>query len=123
MSDMFRAAAKDDYRTGRIYVYVASEANGHHVNWAPAEGQNHTLVATDIDPGMERDPAFILDEEVARPVYEALKRLFEPNTDNVTALRKDYNDERARVDKLINALIAPPTVTNNYTETRETFSG
>lgn len=108
---MYKAAARYDYQTGRIFVYVRSEgADGIHVNWVPVEGQNHTRVGMVSNPGEERLPSYIFDEAMSRPIYEALKQLYEPNTDNVVALRKDYDHERARVDKLLDHLLAPPTV-------------
>lgn len=47
-----------------------------------------------------------LDEEVARAIYEALADHFGHTINDVRTLRRDYLDERARVDKFIDATIS-----------------
>jgi hypothetical protein len=46
-----------------------------------------------------------LPVDAARAVYDALAQYFGNNVDNPTALRQDYLAERARVDKLIGAIV------------------
>jgi hypothetical protein len=46
-----------------------------------------------------------LSEDSARAVYEALGRYFGGDVVNAVALRKDYDAERSRVDKMINNLM------------------
>lgn len=45
-----------------------------------------------------------IDEDVAKALYEALSRYY-GSTQDTKQLRKDYDAERARVDKLIGAII------------------
>lgn len=51
-----------------------------------------------------------LNEEDARAIYEALADYFGHNGHDARALRKDYEAERARVDRLIAYATAPPVV-------------
>lgn len=49
-----------------------------------------------------------ISEDDARAVYEALGRYFGGDAVNNDRLRSDYDAERRRVDKMIDALIAGP---------------
>lgn len=56
----------------------------------------HTVIA----------PSIAISDDEARELYAALGRFYGPDGhDNTRALRKDYNDERARVDRLQDALV------------------
>jgi hypothetical protein len=46
-----------------------------------------------------------LEQDTARAVYEALADHFGHGTNDVRALRRDHDAERARVDKLTDAII------------------
>lgn len=50
------------------------------------------------------------DDDVARALYEALANYFGGTGHDTRALRKDYDAERERVDKMIDHLLARPTV-------------
>jgi hypothetical protein len=60
-----------------------------------------------VEPGTASDPdaGLLLREDIARAVYEALAEHFGHNGHDTRALRKDYDAERGRVDKLIGHLI------------------
>jgi len=72
-------------------------------NWAT--GQWETMP----DPAIEAGPdlKLFLDQDSARALYEALAEHYGHGANDVRSLRRDYDQERARVDKLINHLIAP----------------
>lgn len=55
------------------------------------------------NPQSEPDPkAWVsVDEDAARAMYEALAEYFGGSGNDTRALRRDYTDERARVDKLL----------------------
>lgn len=60
----------------------------------------------DPTPGTELSASnvLLLEEEQARALYEELGRYFGGSGDSIQ-LRKDYDAERGRVDKMLNALI------------------
>jgi hypothetical protein len=57
-----------------------------------------------ISEAVSRPPSFTLDEDEARALLDALAQHF-GGTAEVQTLRRDYLDERGRVDRLINHLI------------------
>lgn len=66
-----------------------------------------------VEPITERDteaPAeawLPIQEDDARAIYEALADYFGHTGHDIRALRKDYDSERGRVDRLIGHLIGP----------------
>jgi hypothetical protein len=58
--------------------------------------------------GIEVDPTFSLDEDAARALLDALAAYF-GGTGAVQTLRRDYDAERARVDRLIDKLLRDTT--------------
>lgn len=63
---------------------------------------------TEVDESTELDLGtwLQLDDDSARAVYEALAEHYGHGTNDVRALRRDHDAERARVDKLTDAVIA-----------------
>ena len=57
-----------------------------------------------VDEDTETSPWLRLDESLARALYESLGDYFGHSGNDTWALRKDYDAERARVDKLITHL-------------------
>lgn len=64
--------------------------------WTESQGE-----ATHLDLGT--------DESIARAMYEALAEHFGGTAVNALQLRKDYEAERARVDRMIGGLLDTPT--------------
>ena len=54
--------------------------------------------------GVQVAPSFTLEQQFARPLLDALSRHYS-GAEDTRALRKDYDAERARVDKLTDHLI------------------
>jgi hypothetical protein len=52
-------------------------------------------------------PTLVLEDDEARALLDALTRHFH-GAEDTRALRRDYDAERQRVDKMINALITRP---------------
>lgn len=63
------------------------------------------------------DKLTICDEEVLRALYEALAEHFGGTGRDARALRKDYEHEKDRVDKLIDAVTSVPTAISVNGET------
>lgn len=82
-------------KDGNTYVSKMRITDGH-AEWHAIEPDEMTTVS---------EPTFALDGETARELMYALQRHFENLPDDTRLLRKDYEAERARVDKLTNALI------------------
>lgn len=57
-----------------------------------------------VDDATETSPWLRLDERLARALYESLGDYFGHSGNDTRALRRDYDAERARVDKLITHL-------------------
>lgn len=60
-----------------------------------------TIRRTDAAVELGADDHLRIDEEIARALYEALADYFGGAGHDTRALRKDYDAERARVDKFI----------------------
>lgn len=68
------------------------------------DGQWESITPEGVDP----TPTILLPIEAARALLDSLTRHFH-GADDTRALRKDYDAERARVDKLID-MVGSPTV-------------
>ena len=95
-----KAHIADDLMRAGIKVVFVWEADGLRRVYSP--GDHRVQI---VQPGAEPEiePLHLGDDE-ARVLYEALGRYL-GGTDDTRALRKDYEAERARVDKLIDAWI------------------
>jgi hypothetical protein len=54
--------------------------------------------------GVANEPTFLFGDDVGRELLQALVRHYHGSEDS-RALRRDYDDERKRVDKLMTAMI------------------
>lgn len=101
-----RAYATTDYARRGVAIYLTGE---RHYGSGPvtAIGQPTEIVMTDIaDEGAVAEPTLRLPDDMARALLDALSAHYGGTTD-MRSLRKDYDDERRRVDRLIGYL-APP---------------
>ena len=77
--------------------------NGVALAWGDLERvplpADPSLVAVDAVPPLR------IPEHVARALYDALGDYFGHSTHDARALRRDYDHERRRVDRLVDALI------------------
>lgn len=81
-------------------VRLAVARDRSHIAWGP------TSIVAHSEDGQAGDDAWLtLDEDDARAIYEALADWFGHAGHDTRALRKDYDAERGRVDRLINNLI------------------
>lgn len=85
---------------GRIAIIKPNEDVPGTVNLSPAG------IHAPLDPGDSsyHQPTLRITEDLARALLDALAAHYGGTTDVLT-LRKDYLDERARVDRMINHLI------------------
>ena len=97
-----RAKAEYDPMMDRVRISV-SPKSGAILNW----GMVSVVRIADEHTAMELTPeAYLpLDEDVARAMYEALGRYFGGDAVDARRLRADYDAERQRVDKFIDAAI------------------
>lgn len=81
-----------------IRLAVARERD--YITWGPTR-----LVPRSDSESAGSGAWLTLDEDDARAIYEALADWFGHAGHDTRALRKDYDAERGRVDRLINHLI------------------
>jgi hypothetical protein len=100
-----KAYVKDDWMHDGVAVAILRERHGRRelLTWSPGEIQTLDESGTYADP----DPSSYLhiQEDDARALYEALADHFGHAGHDIRALRKDYESERGRVDRLIGAVI------------------
>lgn len=97
-----KAKAEFDMARGGVRIIVSPEP-GVLLLWEPA-----TYKREDPQTAAMTEPheAWLpLREDVARAVYEALAEYYGHDVVNARQLRRDYEAERKRVDKLIDATI------------------
>lgn len=91
------------YPFGRISVYLGRRDQSGAL-WEQPDGP--PLFVSEADDSSHVKPVIQVDELMARELYAALGRFFGPDGhDQPRQLRVDYDAERARVDKLTDALI------------------
>lgn len=98
------ARVEYDYRIDGPAIYVRRDRDVM-VNFAEVEYKrigHHEAPADDVQP-------LRLDNDTARALYETLADYFGGSGHDTRALRKDYDAERKRVDRLIDHLTATPT--------------
>lgn len=94
-----RAYAERDILGRGIRLSVSPDEN-QIILWGPP-------AVKILDPGVmaPEDARLFLPDESARAVYEALADYFGHAGHDIRSLRKDYDAERQRVDRLIGHLI------------------
>lgn len=99
-----KAKAEFNIANGGVRIIVSPEP-GVLLLWEPATYQRQAEPAT-----VEPQEAWLgLREDVARAMYEALAEYFGHNIVNARQLRIDYEHERKRVDRFIDATITTIT--------------
>lgn len=97
-----RAHIRDDWTYAGISIVFARTAEGQPtLVWAPGQPGAGEITDGRTEPTIE--PLRLYDDE-GRVLLAALLRHYE-GSDDTRALRKDYDAERARVDRLIGALL------------------
>lgn len=98
-----RAVVRDDWARGQVGIAAQRERGSVRevLQW-PASLEVRTYDAADYSgrEGPETDWLYI-PEDLAHAIYEALADHFGHTGHDIRALRKDYDAERARVDKFI----------------------
>lgn len=111
---MIRVYINGDFIVGGIAIRIALEQEGDYGN--PPErrimhfGEHGYAASEPIDPtsALPVAPTLTLDDDTARALLEELTRHYH-GADDTRALRRDYDNERGRVDKLTDALIGITT--------------
>ena len=99
-----RVYVAEDWQRDKVNISVAIEVTEGHTKYLR---WGEPIVSTiDINQEAPSDATLALTPEIARALHEALSRYFGGSPD-ATNLRKDYNSERARVDKFIAHLTEP----------------
>lgn len=108
MSMTSKAHVEYDPYIGGVRLAVRREGAGPG---ALLQWEQPTLVTVVEGPAEPGQATWLrLDEEDARAIYEALADHFGHAGHDIRSLRKDYEAERARVDRLITYATAPPVV-------------
>lgn len=87
-----------------LSVYIADET-AHGYEYVQPDG-TVLSIRTDDSAALDLEPSLTLREEHARALLDALITHFNGG-ENTRQLRKDYDAERARVDRLLDALVKP----------------
>lgn len=102
------ARAEFDPRHFGVSIHVRREGGNALLSF-----DELTVVAIDHDSHAQTEATPLrLEEEDARAIYEALADYFGGSGHDTRALRKDYDAERARVDRLIEYATTPPIIIN-----------
>lgn len=105
----WRVRVEPDITVDGVAVYMAERTNSGLFVVAPQDLATRML---NVPPGEQTPgPALRLSDELGRLLLDALAAHYGGSVDSRT-LRGDYLHERARVDRLIGALIAPPLATH-----------
>lgn len=97
-----RAAARLNPTTLGVSLAVQPH-EGAYLRW----GTMPYSIELIAEPHAEDPAAWLqLHDDVARAIYEALAEHYGHAGHDTRSLRRDYDDERRRVDKLIDATIA-----------------
>ncbi len=94
-----RARADFDFLSHGVRLAVQIGDGDHFTHGLRWDG---TVVARAIDDDAAAgDPFLVIEEDVARAIYEALADHFGHSGHDTRSLRQDYDAERKRVDKFI----------------------
>ena len=91
------AKARVEYDVLRDGVRIFVRANNLALSFPPTD---QVLVSDDTESSTQVEPLRLREDE-ARAVYEALAAYYGGLGADMTALRRDYDAERKRVDKFI----------------------
>lgn len=98
-----------EYDLMGVRVALLREGDGSRVvaQWPPIMQAWRTIEEPSTTP--QDEDWLRLDEDDARAIYEALADYFGHSGHDTRALRRDYDDERRRVDRLIGAVTGRAT--------------
>lgn len=100
-----QAHAEYDIMRGGVRIMVRRAVEGGHVLFRWPEPVMQFVLAdghgSSVDQADEHEAWLRLGEDDARAVYEELADYFGHAGHDIRALRKDYDSERTRVDRLI----------------------
>ena len=97
-----RVRIASDFIGMRLAVYIADDF-GDSYRYHQPDGTVLT-VPKDVIPPADLEPTLTLQEEHARALLDQLVTYFNGG-ENTRTLRRDYDAERARVDRLIEHLV------------------
>lgn len=107
----WRAILADQWDFGTVALYYETRSPEGHPRRVWGRDENGQEVHETVEPfsalANQLAPLLQLDEAQLRALQIALNRYFN-GPDDARALRKDYDAERTRVDRLIDYLTAPP---------------
>ncbi|HZP14627.1 MAG TPA: hypothetical protein VFA96_02305, partial [Nocardioides sp.] len=90
--------------SGGVIVAITQLEEGGHGRHILCVGPGRERRWEPLTPGAFAEPTLALDDEEAVLLMNALVSHYQ-GVDDQRALRKDYDDERRRVDKLTDALV------------------
>jgi hypothetical protein len=102
------AVSHADWFNGTIHLHLGYRVGRGEVHAIETLGGEGIETTVRVAEG-EEAPTLVIREDTARALLDVLTQHF-GGTSNVQQLRKDYDAERDRVDKLIQFAITPPTV-------------
>ncbi len=105
---MIKANVQEEFFHDYVGIYIKEGQPGGQSKRLRFD-EDGVLQWVDVALGAYSEPTLRLPDEIARVLLDALHRHYAGTTD-ARALRADYDHERKRVDRLINALIEPPQV-------------
>lgn len=97
----------DPLRRG-VDIWLGYETNAGIEQWL-GDGLNTRRFTPYGESTEASRPSFSLREDIARALLESLNRHFQGGEDT-RSLRRDYDDERKRVDRLIEKLSNPVVI-------------
>jgi hypothetical protein len=101
-----------DWHNGTIHLHLGYRVSRSEIHAITGLGGDE-VETVDVASEGATTPTLQLREDTARALLDILAQHF-GGTSNTQQLRKDYDAERARVDKLIQFAISPPTETVTY---------
>lgn len=102
---MIRTRVGPDYLSGGVVIAITQHEEGGHGRHILHLGPHRERQWEPTSPGVLTEPTLVLDDDEAMSLMNALVSHYQ-GVDDQRALRKDYDDERARVDKLTDAVIS-----------------
>jgi hypothetical protein len=96
-----------DFAMDGVRIWIVNETpsdiNGPAKRWVYHRDGNN-ISWDEAETGVLVEPTMTLQDDIARALHEELTRHYH-GADDSRALRRDYDAERARVDKLTGAII------------------
>lgn len=101
-----KAYVKDDWQRDGIKIAVIRERGPHRELLTWTLGEVRVLEERSYaNPEDDSESYMHIQEDDARALYEALAEHFGHAGHDIRALRKDYDAERKRVDKMLDGLL------------------